>query len=177
MKRSNIYLAIFIAFFLYITPSIAADLKLAYIDAQKILDNSKAGKRTKSTIEEYVKSRQKIIDLEEEDLKRLDSELARQAAVLSPEAKREKEEILKKKFADYQKKAADLRSEVDNKKLEAIKEFNQGLEEAVKRVAEREGYIMVLDKSPMGGPLVYAKESLDITDKVIAEYDKKTGNH
>lgn len=176
MKRLILCLVIFAALFLYGKSSIAADFKLAYIDAQKILDNSKAGKRTKVTIEEYVKSRQKIIDLEEEELKRMDSELARQTAVLSPDAKREKEETLKKKFADYQKKAADLRSEVDNKKLEVIKEFNQGLEEAVKRVAEREGYAVVLDKNPLGGPLIYAKESLDVTDKVVAEYDKKANN-
>lgn len=158
------------------TLSLGADMKVAYIDAQKILDNSKAGKRAKATIEEYVKSRQKIIDLEEEELKRLDSELAKQVAVLSPEARREKEEMLKKKFADYQKKAADLRSEVESKKIEILKEFNQGLEEAVKRVAEKEGYTVVFDKNPMGGPLVYAKESLEITDKVVAEYDKRTNN-
>lgn len=156
--------------------SLGADMKVAYIDAQKLLDNSKAGKRAKATIEEYVKSRQKIIDLEEEELKRLDSELAKQAAVLSPEARREKEEVLKRKFTDYQKRAADLRGEVDNKKIETLKEFNQGLEEAVKRVAEKEGYIVVFDKNPMGGPLVYAKESLDITDKVVAEYDKRANN-
>lgn len=176
MKRLILYLIILACLFLRIDPSIAADLKVAYIDAQKILDNSKAGKRTKVTIEEYVKSRQKIIDLEEEELKRMDSELVKQAAVLSPEARREKEEILKKKFAEYQKRAADLKSEVDNKKLEVIKEFNQGLEEAVKKVAEKEGYTIVLDKNPMGGPLVYAKESLDITVKVVTEYDKKTNN-
>lgn len=158
------------------TLSMGADLKMAYIDAQKILDNSKAGKRAKATIEEYVKSRQKIIDLEEEELKRLDTELAKQAAVLSPEARKEKEETLKRKFTDYQKRAADLRSEVDAKKLEILKEFNQGLEDAVKRAAEKEGYVIVFDKNPMGGPLVYAKEGLDITDKVVAEYDKKANN-
>lgn len=176
MKKLILCLVIFVALFLYGKSLMAADFKLAYIDAQKILDNSKAGKRTKTTIEEYVKSRQKIIDLEEEELKRMDSELARQAAVLSPDAKREKEETLKRKFADYQKKTADLRGEVDNKKLEVIREFNQGLEEAVKKVAEREGYAIVLDKNPLGGPLIYAKESLDITDKVATEYDKKTNN-
>ncbi len=175
LKRLFLILSIF-SLFLYIRPAAAAELKVAYVDAQKVLDNSKAGKRTKATIEEYVKSRQKIIDLEEEELKRMDSELAKQAAVLSPEARREKEEVLKRKFAEYQKRAADLRGEVDNKKIEVLKEFNQGLEETVKKVAEKDGYIMIFDKNPMGGPLIYAKENLDITDKVVAEYDKKTSN-
>ena len=176
MNRPILFFAMIASLFLYINPSNAADLKVAYIDAQKALDSSKAGKRTKATIEEYVKSRQKIIDLEEEELKRMDAELARQAAVLSPEARKEKEEVLKRKFAEYQKKAADLRGEVDGKKIEILKEFNQGLEEAVKKIAERDGYAIVLDKNPMGGPLIYAKENLDITDKVVAEYDKKTAN-
>ena len=150
----------------------AEGLKVVFIDAQKILENSKEGKRVKTTVEEYVKSRQKIIDLEEEELKQLEEDLNRQASVLSPEAKKVKQDTFQKKLVEYQKKATDLNKEVQGKKLETLKEFNKRLEEAVKQVADKEGYSFVLDRGSDGGAVVYAKETFDITPKVIEQVDK-----
>lgn len=150
----------------------AEGLKVAFIDAQKILENSKEGKRVKSTVEEYVKSRQKIIDLEEQDLKQAEEDLNRQASVLSPDAKKVKQDDFQKKLMEYQKKAAELNKEVQGKKLDSLKDFNKKLEEAVKQIADKEGYSFVLDKGSDGGALVYAKDTFDITPKVIEQVDR-----
>lgn len=152
----------------------AENLKMAYIDAQKVLDGTKAGRRAKGTMEEFTKSRQKIIDLEESEIKRLQEDLARQGSVLSPEARREKEESLQRKFMDFQKKVSELTKELQSKKRDILEEFNKRLEEIVKRIAEKNGYAFVFDRNSEGGVLLYAKQSLDITDEVIKEYDKTT---
>jgi outer membrane protein len=154
------------------TAHAAEGLKLAFIDAQKVLDNTKAGKRAKETMEQFRDSRQKIIDLEESEIKRLQDDLARQGAVLSPEARRTKEETLQRRFMDYQKKVGELTKELQDKKKDVLEEFNKGLEEVVKRIAEKNGYTLVFDRNAEGGVLVYAQQSLDITDEVIKEYDK-----
>ena len=150
------------------------NLKLAYLDAQKILDGTKAGQRAKQSMEEFRDSRQKIIYLEESEIKRLQDDLARQGTVLSPEARRDKEESLQRKFMDYQKKVSELTKELQSKKKDILEEFNKGLEEIVKRIAEKNGYTLVFDRNAEGGVLLYAKQSLDITDEVIKEYDKTT---
>ena len=38
-------------------------LKIGYIDAQRVLDNTKLGKKAKANLEEYVKSREKVFEL------------------------------------------------------------------------------------------------------------------
>ncbi len=146
--------------------------KLGFIDAQKILDQTRVGKKAKERMEEFVKSRQKIIDVDESEIKRQQDDLARQGTVLSEEARRAKEEQLQKRFAEYQKRVADLNKEVQSKKKEILEEFNKSLEEIVKHVAEKSGYTFVLDRGAEGGALFYAKETYDLTAEVVKEFDK-----
>ncbi len=151
----------------------AADsLKIGFLDAQKILDNTKAGKKAKEAMQEFVKSRQKIIDLEENEIKQMQDDLARQAAVLSPDARRDKEDTLQRKFMEYQRRATDLNKEVQGKNKEILERFNKDLVGIVKKIAEREGYTYIIDKNADGGVLLYAKDSLDLTDEVIKEFEK-----
>ena len=158
----------------WIAPAVhAADaVKIGYVDAQKVLDNTKAGKKSKESLEEFLKSRQKIIDLDESEIKQLQEDLSRQAAVLSPDARREKEETLQRKVMDYQRRAGEMNKEVQAKKKEVLDKFNKELEGIVKKVAEQGGYTFVIDRNAEGGVLLYAKESFDLTDEVVKEFEK-----
>ena len=153
----------------------AEGIKIGFIDAQKVLENSKTGKQVKSRMEDYLKPRQKIIDDQKDELRRLEEDLNRQASVLSPDAKKAKEEDFRKKLSDYQKRAMELNDEVQSKKLEVLKDFNKKLEEAAGQIAEKEGYTFVFDKNADGGSLVYARDTYDLTDKVIEQVDKNAG--
>ena len=165
---------IFLASMFLIVPAVqAADaVKIGYVDAQKVLDNTKAGKKSKEGLEEFLKSRQKIIDLDESEIKQLQDDLTRQAAVLSPDARREKEESLQRKVMDYQRRAGEMNKEVQAKKKEVLDKFNKDLEGIVKKVAEQGGYTFVIDRNAEGGVLLYAKESFDLTDEVVKEFEK-----
>ena|SRR3990172_9460270 len=165
----------FVAGLLFLSAALAGaeNIKIGTIDAQRILENTKAGKKVKVTLEEYVKSRQKIIDLEEQELKNFEEELKKQLPVLSAEAKKDKQEGFQKKILDYQKKVTEVNNEVQNKKKEVLEDFNKTLEQIAKNIAEKEGYTVILDRNSGGGVIVYAKESVDITDRVIQEFDKR----
>jgi len=151
----------------------AEAIKVAFVEAQKVLELSQSGKQVQAKMEEFVMSRQKIIDIEEKDLRDREEELTRQAALLSPEAKKMKQEEFQKKLMDYQKRARDLNKEVQDKKIESLKLFNSKMEEVVKAIAEKEGYSFVLDKGNEGSVVLFAKESFDITDLVVKELDRQ----
>ncbi len=150
----------------------AAELKIGVVDAQRVLDSSKEGKRVKASMEEFVKSRQKIIDLEEDELKKAEEELSRQSSVLSAEARRVKQDEFQKKLIEYQRRAAELNKEVQGKRHDILRGFNERVEAAVKEIAEKEGYTLVFDRNSDGGAVVYAKESLDLTPRVIELVDR-----
>jgi outer membrane protein len=164
----------FLVWAIWIIPAVQAaeTVKIGYVDAQKVLDNTKAGKKSKESMEEFVKSRQKIIDLDEAEIKQLQDDLTRQAAVLSPDARREKEDALQRKVMDYQRRAGEMNKDVQGKKKEVLDKFNKDLEGVVKKVAERGGYSFVIDRNAEGGVLLYGKESFDLTDEVVKEFEK-----
>jgi outer membrane protein len=139
--------------------SVAADLKIGVLEPQKVLDGTR---------------KQKIIDLEEEELKKIEEELVKQSAVLSPEAKKDKEEGFRKRYMEYQRKVNQLTQEVQNKKKEVLEEFNKSLEQIVKTIADKEKLSLVVEKGDNGAGalVVYSHPSLDITDRVIKELDK-----
>jgi outer membrane protein len=154
--------------------AMAADVKIGVIEPQKILDGTKSGKKIKDSLQEYVKSRQKIIDLEEEELKRIEEDLVKQKDVLSADAKKDKEETFRKRMMEYQRKVGALNQEVQVKKKEVLDDFNRNLEQIVKTIADKEKLSLVVEKGDNGaGALViYSHPSLDLTDRVIKELDK-----
>jgi outer membrane protein len=112
--------------------------------------------------------------LEEEELKKMEEDLVKQSAVLSADAKKEKEETFRKRMMEYQRKVGQLNQEVQNKKKEVLEEFNKGLEQIVRGIADKEKLSLVVEKGDNGAGalVVYSHPSLDITDRVIKELDK-----
>lgn len=155
-------------------PAGAAELKIGVVEPQKVLDGTKAGKKIKDTLAEYVKSRQKIIDMEEEDLKKMEEDVVKQGSVLSPEAKKDKEETFRRKMVEYQRKVGQLNQEVQAKKKEVLDEFNKNLEQIIRGIADKEKLSLVVEKSDNGAGalIIYSHPSLDLTDRVIKELDK-----
>jgi outer membrane protein len=151
----------------------AADaVKIGFIDAQKVLDSTKLGRKAKANLEEYVKSREKILELERKDLKDLEDTLVKQSALLSGDARQDKQEEYQKKLEQFQKKVVELNREVQDKQIDLVKGFRKELELVVKKIAEKEGYAYILDKDSESGNILYARESFDLTDLAIQEMDK-----
>ena len=174
LNKSVLYAVItglFIAMYT-VMPVMAEDTRIGFIDAQKVLDESLRGKQVKDQLNEYVQSRQKIVDIEETDLKNLQDEMAKQGAVLSPSAKQEKEELFQRKFMEYQKKVSELQKEIQQRRTDKLEEFNVELEKIAKIMGEKEGYSMILTNLDVN-IIIYAKPSLNLTDTVLQELDKE----
>jgi outer membrane protein len=153
-----------------VAPALADGQAIAWIDAQKILDQTQAGKDIKTRVEAFRDSRQKVIDTDESELKELEGKLNQQSSLLSDDARQQKQAEFQQKLAEYQKKVVQLNRELQDKKEELLKEFNDVLVAAVKKVATAEGYAYVLDYGGEGSVL-YGAPKYDLTDKVMAEVD------
>ena len=143
------------------------EIKIAFVDAQKVLSGSKEGERLRQVLDEFVKARQSVIDLDEQELKRSQDELEKLKSLLTQEAITAKQIDIEKAIDSYREKVASLQGEVRDKRVNALSEFNQKLEQAVKQISEKDGYSLVMDKNPDRGAVIYSKDSYDITPKVI----------
>jgi outer membrane protein len=149
----------------------AEGLKVAFVDAQKVLNNTKEGGRLRQVLDEFVQARQKVIDLEEKELTRLRDEFEKLQSLLSEDALRVKQAEIEKAIEQYREKVSSLQIEVREKRTSALGEFNQKLEQSVKQISEKEGYSLVLDKNPERGAVIYGNATYDITKGVITHMD------
>jgi outer membrane protein len=176
MKQRYIIWAVMFAVLGWGGSALAQELKIGYVDAQSVLDRSKPGQASKSLLEDYVKSRQQLIDSDEEELRQLEEDLKKQSGVLSIDAQKEKQETLQRKYLSYQKRAGELTKEVQDRRTEVLKDFNSKLVKAVQQVAEQGGYAMVLDKEEEGGVVLFARGPLNLTDQVVKELDRQAAS-
>jgi outer membrane protein len=161
--------------------AMAAGGKIAYVDSQTVFDKTKLGKKYQGIVREYYESRKKILDMDAEEIQKLQEEYSKQkqAKLLNEKAQKEKEESISRKINDFQKKREEFTGEINKKNEELSNEFNQQMVAVIKEIAKKEKVSLVLNRtinilSKAEVPSVlYADEDLDLTEKVIAELDKK----
>jgi outer membrane protein len=145
---------------------------IGLVDPARVLNDSNAGKKAKESLTAFSKNRQALIEMEEKELRRMEEDFVKQASVLSPAAKNEREQVFRRRMAEYQQKATELNREVQEKQKDVLEAFRDKVEAVVAKVANRNGLRVVIDKGK-GGPAIYGAEELDITTQVIEEFNKE----
>jgi outer membrane protein len=165
----TIVLILFVLFSLTI-PAYGADLKIAYLDFNRALNESEQGKKATSILEEMIKDKKTAVIEKEEEIKKLDEELKKQLSILSPEAREEKEDNLKKLVRDAQRMTRDFQEEVKKKEADLTREIQKEIIQVINKIAHEEGYSIVFERGVSG--ILYFQEQYDITDKVIEKYNE-----
>ncbi len=152
----------------------AADFKMGVVDPQSVLEKSKSGKRALDGLKEYVSIRQKLLAKDEEDLRNQEKQFKEQASKWSDAEKREKETQFRTKVQDFQKRAQDFNQELQKKQKELVDEYMKKISVATQTVAEKGGVALVVDKGSEQTVkiVIYHKDTIDLTDQVIKEFDR-----
>lgn len=146
-------------------------VRMGVVDLQKVLVETDAGKKLRESLNTFMKSRQAVIEIEEKELKRMEEDLIKQASVLSPGAKKDREDLLRRRVGEFQQRANEMNREVQEKQKEALESFRERAERIVGKVAQQLGLTVVIEKG-RGAPTVYNDSSLDISAKIIEEFNK-----
>lgn len=164
MKKVVLFALVALA--LAVTPAVADATKIAYVDLQKALNLSQAGKDAKSRITEKVKEFEKKIEKQQSELKKLKEDLEKQAAILSPEARTGKERDYQQKLKDFQRYTKDRQEELQQLDAQYTNQIVEGLLELAKSLAQKDGYDLLLERG--SGGVIYGAKSIDLTEKLIA---------
>ena len=146
--------------------------KIGVVDPSRVLSETNAGKKAKESLGAFSKNRQVLIEMDEKELRRMEEDFGRQASVLSPTAKKEREEQFRRRVAEYQQKAGELNREVQEKQKDVLEGFREKVGLVVGKISKRLGLQVVMDKGK-GGPTLYSDEGLDITGQVIEEFNRE----
>ncbi len=167
------------AMFVLSGSAFASGGKTVYVDTQAVFDKTKLGKKYQGIIREYYESRKKILDMDAEEIQKMQEDYRKQSSVLNEKARKEKEETIGRKMGEFDKKRSEFSNEIDKKREELSNDFNQSLMSVLKDIAKKEKASVILNKSIdiLGKTevpsVLYADEDLNLTEKVIVEMDKK----
>lgn len=157
------------------SPASAASFKMGVVDPQAVLERSKAGQRALSELKHYAETRQKILAGDEDELKKMQQELQNDNGALSEEDRRAKQQKFREKLESYQQRAQEFNDELAQKQQALVNEYMEKIGDATKVVAQKQGLSLVMDKGSDTTLkiVIYNKKSIDVTDQVVEEFDRR----
>ena len=147
----------------------AADLKVAYVDIQRAINECNAGKDAKKAITKDVEKLQHLGVEKQKELQTMKESFEKQALMLTPEARASKEKEYQSKARDFQRWMDDTQNEMNQKRMEMERTISTGLIKVIQKVGADEGYTIILEKNE--SVVLYVSKTLDITDRVIKAFD------
>jgi outer membrane protein len=146
---------------------VRAEVKIAYVDIQRALNECNAGKRARSNIRVQAERAQARLQREQSEAQGLKDELDKKGMLMPPDQRQKLEDDLAKKLRVFQDDVKNERDELHQKDNEATAAIVRDLATVVHELGERAGYTVVMEK----GGLLWAIPSADITEQVIRSYD------
>jgi outer membrane protein len=145
--------------------------RIAYIDVQRVLARSAAGVAAREQLEREKAMMQKEMDSKRIELEKLREEIEKKGALLTPDARRERQEQFERKRRDAARLADDFQKELERKESALLQKVLQEVSGIIERVGKEKNYYMIVEKR--GAGVIYAAPDADLTDEVIRAFDQK----
>jgi outer membrane protein len=152
---------------LFTTAAMAAELKVAFVDMQRALNESNAGKKAKGDFRAEIMRLQSRLERQQSEVQALKDELDKKGMLMREDERRNLQDDYTRKLRDFERSYKDSKDELQQKDNEVTGAIIRDLAYVVRNVGERDGYTVVLEK----GSLLWATPSIDITSEVIREYN------
>ncbi|MGE3536999.1 MAG: OmpH family outer membrane protein [Candidatus Tectimicrobiota bacterium] len=163
-----------------------AQLKVAVVDLQAVLDQSVRGRAAKDRLrdlgeklQQEIKTKVELKRQREEELQKLQTEFRTQKDLLTEQARAAKDE-------EYRRRARELKRFIDDTNRfteDATQEFRERelretqnllltVRKVVQEIGEKEGYNLVLEGNENTAVVLYFNKSIDITSRVVQRFDQ-----
>jgi outer membrane protein len=165
MRSTKYLLPVFLLLALAQAASAQANLKIGYIDSQAILDQDPSAQAAQQQFEASLATYQAEVQQLSEDLQTLISQYEQQQAMLSEEAKANREEEIRIKQTQYQQRIAELEQQAGARQAELVEPVMQRITAVIEEIREEGSYSMIFDVAAQG--IISADPALDLTAEVV----------
>ena len=149
-------------------------VKVGYIDLQRVIRESQAGKSARVSFEKEFQEKRNIIEQKKQRLDSLKQDFLSQGTIKSEQGTKDKAEQIEQLEKEYNRTRDDFRDELQRRDLELTQKILSELENVIKQIGDSDGYSLIFEKTEAG--IVFAGKGVDLTDKLIQAYDgRKSG--
>ncbi len=145
-----------------------ADLKIGYVQVDKLLQEAPQTAETGKKLEKEFSPRSLELDRLQKQIKDAEAAIEKDRATISEIDRRTKERDVSNMKLEFQRKQRELREDINLRKNEELAILQDRINKAVASVAETESYDLVVY-----GGVAYASKKIDITEKVLKLLGKK----
>lgn len=171
MKKAACVLAMLCAVMIISTGAFAAETKFAVVDLQKVLELSNAGIKAQKEMATKIDAAGSDVEKKGEALLRMKEEIENEAALLSADAYADKVRAYENEYLEFQRNYEDYEYELYLMESELINAVMDDVVKLIGVMGQKEGYTIVLESRVSG--VLYADESIDITEEVIETLNKQ----
>lgn len=172
MKKRFILIAAAVTVVLFATAALGADVaKIGIMDFQRILDASTMGKAAQEEINSKGKQWEATLNKKRDEIQEAQKNFERESLVMSKDQRMEKEREIRIQIGDFQKMQQEYGNAARKLQFEHVQRIRNQVEGIVAGIGKKAGYLLIIERKE--GGVAYAPDSVDITDKVIKEYDAK----
>lgn len=166
MKR-----VLFVLLSLFVTSAFAAENKIGYVDIQKAVQMTTAGKKAKETLDGEFQKRKGALDKKKADIEKMGADLEKKKSVLAEEAMGKKQMELQEEMLKFQKEVANNQVEIQKKEKDLVEPILDKMKKTIEKVAQEKGFSMVLEKQ--GQNILFALKDADLTEDVVKAFEKE----
>src|SRR5688572_13606350 len=139
----------------------AAELKIGFIDAERINRESAPAELASKRLEKEFAPRMQELQRRESQIKALQGQLEKDAMTMSESDRRSREQELSRMTLDYQRLQRSYSEDLNLRRNQELQSLFERANRVIKQIAESEKYDLILQEA------VYRSPRLDITERVL----------
>ena len=139
----------------------AAELKIGFIDAERINRESAPAERASKLLEKEFAPRFQEIQRREAQMKSLQAQLEKEAVTMSETDRRTREQDLARMNLDVQRMQREYREDLNLRRNQELSALFERANRVIRQIAEAEKFDLILQEA------VYRSPRIDITEKVL----------
>ena len=155
--------AVALSFALIVTSTTAgaAELKIGFIDAERINRESAPAEVASKRLEKEFAPRAQELQRREGQIKTLQGQLEKDAMTMSESDRRTKEQELQRIIVDFQRLQREYREDLNLRRNQELQSLFERANRVIKQIAEAEKFDIILQEA------VYRSPRIDITERVL----------
>ena len=153
-----------------------APVKIAIISMQGAIAGTKDGQKALAELDGKFGPKQKEFNTRQNEIAQLQDQYNKGGNLMSDDKRNQLSRDIDDKKRRLQRDMQDAEEELQNEQQRLVQGLAQRVMAVVTKYAADNGYTIVLDDSNPSTPVLWASTGIDITQDIIALYDKTTVN-
>lgn len=149
----------------------AAPTKVGIINIQAAIVSTKDGQKAAQEMESKFGPKRKAMESKQGEINALRDQLQKGQNTMSEDAKSKLARDIDAKTKSFNREAEDAQAELEQEQQRVFNALGQKLLAVLDKYAKDNGYSIVLDVSQQPNPVMFAANTIDLTQEVIKLYD------